>query len=199
MAGEGTTIRSFGAGMSKVNSAVIHGTVTARVRGAEKCRPLGQVPSFGGDQPFGNATLSWNVDGKARSRSWTYSVDQVTHPPADGVSQSGSASFGSTHQKLRSTASATKRSSGEKDGGVRSHSPGTYARDFKTPTLVIHGELDFRDVTGQGLQLFTALQQQKVPSKLLVFPDEGHWVLKPQNSLLWYHTVLDWIAEWTKK
>ena len=78
-------------------------------------------------------------------------------------------------------------------------SPGTYARDFKTPTLVIHGELDFRDVTGQGLQLFTVLQQQKVPSKLLEFPDEGHWVLKPQNSLLWYRTVLDWIGEWTKK
>ena len=78
-------------------------------------------------------------------------------------------------------------------------SPSTYARDFKTPTLVIHGELDFRDVTGQGLQLFTVLQQQKVPSKLLIFPDEGHWVLKPQNSLLWYHTVLDWLSEWTQK
>ncbi len=78
-------------------------------------------------------------------------------------------------------------------------SPATYAREFKTPTLVIHGEQDFRDVTGQGLQLFTVLQQQKVPSKLLLFPDEGHWVLKPQNSLLWYHTVLDWLGEWTKK
>ena len=78
-------------------------------------------------------------------------------------------------------------------------SPSTYARDFKTPTLVIHGEQDFRDVTGQGLQLFTVLQQQKIPSKLLLFPDEGHWVLKPQNSLLWYHTVLDWLGEWTKQ
>ena len=78
-------------------------------------------------------------------------------------------------------------------------SPSTYARAMKTPTLVIHGELDFRDVTGQGLQLFTVLQQEKVPSKLLIFPDEGHWVLKPQNSLLWYHTVLDWIGEWTNK
>jgi dipeptidyl aminopeptidase/acylaminoacyl peptidase len=78
-------------------------------------------------------------------------------------------------------------------------SPSTYAREFKTPTLVIHGEQDFRDVTGQGLQLFTVLQQQKVPSKLLIFPDEGHWILKPQNSLVWYHTVLDWLNEWTKK
>jgi dipeptidyl aminopeptidase/acylaminoacyl peptidase len=78
-------------------------------------------------------------------------------------------------------------------------SPGAYARDMKTPTLVIHGELDYRDVTGQGLQLFTALQQQKIPSKLLVFPDEGHWILKPANSALWYKTVLEWLGEWTKK
>jgi dipeptidyl aminopeptidase/acylaminoacyl peptidase len=52
---------------------------------------------------------------------------------------------------------------------------------------------------GQALQLFTALQLQKVPSKLLLFPDEGHWVLKPQNSLLWYKTFIDWIDSWTKK
>ena len=51
----------------------------------------------------------------------------------------------------------------------------------------------------QGLQLFTALQLQKVPSKLLIYPDEGHWVLKPQNSRLWYQTVIDWIDTWTKK
>lgn len=78
-------------------------------------------------------------------------------------------------------------------------SPSRSAANFKTPTLVIHGELDYRVPYGQGLQLFTALQAQKVPSKLLVFPDEGHWVLKPQNSLLWYSTFLDWVEEWTKK
>ena len=78
-------------------------------------------------------------------------------------------------------------------------SPSTFAKDMKTPTLVIHGELDYRDVTGQGLQLFTSLQQNKVPSKLLIFPDEGHWILKPQNSLLWYHSVLDWVKEWVGK
>ena len=77
-------------------------------------------------------------------------------------------------------------------------SPSYFVKDFKTPTLVIHGELDYRVPLDQGLQLFTALQMQKVPSKLLVFPDEGHWVLKPQNSVLWYHTVLDWIGEWLK-
>jgi dipeptidyl aminopeptidase/acylaminoacyl peptidase len=77
-------------------------------------------------------------------------------------------------------------------------SPSFYVKDFHTPTLVIHGELDFRVPYTQGLQLFTALQLQKVPSKLLEFPDEGHWVLKPQNSVLWYNSFLDWIGEWTK-
>jgi dipeptidyl aminopeptidase/acylaminoacyl peptidase len=78
-------------------------------------------------------------------------------------------------------------------------SPSHYAKDFHTPTLVIDGELDFRVPYTQGLQLFTALQMQKVPSKLLVFPDEGHWVLKPQNSVLWYKTFLDWLDSWVKK
>jgi dipeptidyl aminopeptidase/acylaminoacyl peptidase len=78
-------------------------------------------------------------------------------------------------------------------------SPGSYAKDFHTPTLVIHGELDFRVPYTQSLQLFTALQVQKVPSKLLIFPDEGHWVLKPQNSILWYKTFIDWLDSWVKK
>ena len=78
-------------------------------------------------------------------------------------------------------------------------SPGSYAKEFKTPTLVTHGELDYRVPVGQGMQLFTALQLQKVPSKLVVFPDEGHWILKPQNSLFWYRNVLDWLNEWTSK
>jgi dipeptidyl aminopeptidase/acylaminoacyl peptidase len=78
-------------------------------------------------------------------------------------------------------------------------SPSLFVSEFKTPTLVIHGELDFRVPYTQGLQLFTALQLQKVPSKLLIYPDEGHWVLKPQNSLLWYKTFIDWIDTWTNK
>ena len=65
---------------------------------------------------------------------------------------------------------------------------------YKTPTLVIHGELDYRLPYTQGLEFFTALQRQGVPSKLLLFPDEGHWVLKPQNSVLWYKTVLEWLG-----
>jgi dipeptidyl aminopeptidase/acylaminoacyl peptidase len=71
-------------------------------------------------------------------------------------------------------------------------SPHMFVKDFKTPLLVIHGELDYRVPVGEGLQLFTALQRQGVASKLLVYPDEGHWVLKPQNSELWYNTVLEW-------
>jgi dipeptidyl aminopeptidase/acylaminoacyl peptidase len=52
---------------------------------------------------------------------------------------------------------------------------------------------------GQSLQLFTALQLHKVPSKLVVFPDEGHWILKPQNTVLWYKTSLEWLDEWVLK
>ena len=72
-------------------------------------------------------------------------------------------------------------------------SPHRFAKNFKTPTLVTHGELDFRVPLDQGLQLFTYLQRQGVESKLLVFPDEGHWILKPGNSQLWHTTVLDWL------
>ena len=78
-------------------------------------------------------------------------------------------------------------------------SPSMFVRDFKTPTLVMHGELDYRVPVGQGLQLFTGLQIQKVPSKMVLFPDEGHWISKPQNTVLWYNTFLEWVGEWTKK
>ena len=64
---------------------------------------------------------------------------------------------------------------------------------YKTPTLVIAGELDYRVPYTQSLEFFSALQRQGVPSKLLVFPDEGHWILKPQNSEFWYTTFLGWL------
>jgi dipeptidyl aminopeptidase/acylaminoacyl peptidase len=78
----------------------------------------------------------------------------------------------------------------------RKWSPHLFADKFKTPTLVIHGQLDYRLDVSEGLQLFTTLQRLKVPSKMLYFPDEGHWVLKPQNSQLWYKTVNDWVDQW---
>ena len=77
-------------------------------------------------------------------------------------------------------------------------SPHLFAKNFKTPTLVVHGELDYRVPVGEGLQLFSTLQRRGIPSKLLYFPDEGHWVLKPQNSELWYKTVLDWFDQYLK-
>jgi dipeptidyl aminopeptidase/acylaminoacyl peptidase len=84
------------------------------------------------------------------------------------------------------------------DNPFRKFSPSLYAKNFKTPTLVIHGQLDYRLDLSEGLQLFDTLQLMGVPSKMLYFPDEGHWVLKPQNSQLWYRTVNDWVDQWTK-
>jgi len=78
----------------------------------------------------------------------------------------------------------------------RKWSPHEYAANFKTPTLVVHGQNDYRLDVSQGFDLFTTLQVLKVPSKMLYFPDEGHWVLKPQNSQLWYKTVNDWVNQW---
>jgi dipeptidyl aminopeptidase/acylaminoacyl peptidase len=81
----------------------------------------------------------------------------------------------------------------------RKWSPHLSAANFKTPTLVIHSQLDYRLDVSEGLQLFTTLQRQGVPSKMLYFPDEGHWILKPQNSQLWYKTVNDWVDQWVGK
>ena len=83
----------------------------------------------------------------------------------------------------------------------RKWAPVTYAGElgkFKTPTLVICGERDYRVPYTQSLEFFNALQRQGVPSKLVVFPDEGHWILKPQNSQFWYKTFLDWLATYLK-
>jgi dipeptidyl aminopeptidase/acylaminoacyl peptidase len=81
----------------------------------------------------------------------------------------------------------------------RKFSPHLFVDKFKTPTLVVHGQNDYRLDVSEGFQLFTTLQVLKVPSKFLYFPDEGHWVLKPQNSQLWYKTVNDWVDQWCKR
>ena len=78
-------------------------------------------------------------------------------------------------------------------------SPHKFVKNFATPTLVVHGELDYRVPIGEGLQMFTALQRRGVPSRFLYFPDEGHWVLKPQNSKVWHQTVLEWMDRWLKQ
>jgi dipeptidyl aminopeptidase/acylaminoacyl peptidase len=83
--------------------------------------------------------------------------------------------------------------------GYAKHNPISHVKNWKTPILVIHGEKDYRVVYTQGLSTFTAAQRKGIPSKLLVFPDENHWVLKPQNSILWHETVLGWLKDWIGK
>jgi dipeptidyl aminopeptidase/acylaminoacyl peptidase len=81
----------------------------------------------------------------------------------------------------------------------RRWSPSEFAANFKTPTLVVHSQLDYRLDVSEGFQLFTTLQMLKVPSKMLYFPDEGHWIMKPQNSQLWYKTVNEWVDSYVGK
>jgi dipeptidyl aminopeptidase/acylaminoacyl peptidase len=83
----------------------------------------------------------------------------------------------------------------------RKWAPVTFAAalgKYKTPTLVVAGEQDFRVPYTQSLEFFNTLQREGVPSKLVVFPDEGHWVMKPLNSQFWYKTFIDWVDKYTK-
>jgi dipeptidyl aminopeptidase/acylaminoacyl peptidase len=84
----------------------------------------------------------------------------------------------------------------ENPQGYASQSPHMLAKNFATPTLVTQGEQDYRVNPAQSLELYTILQRKGIPSKLLWFPDEGHWITKPQNSRLWYRTALDWFTRW---
>lgn len=77
-------------------------------------------------------------------------------------------------------------------------SPNKFAKNFATPTLVTAGEIDYRVPVDQSYQLYTTLQLKNVPSKLIVFPDEGHWILKPQNSEFWYTNVMNWFDKYLK-
>ena len=79
--------------------------------------------------------------------------------------------------------------------GYGKHNPIDLVGSWKTPMLVVHGQRDFRVTYTQGLSTFTALQRRGIPSRFLYFPDENHWVLKPQNSQLWYKTVLGWLDQ----
>ena len=80
--------------------------------------------------------------------------------------------------------------------GYKKFSPHTYAREFKTPMLIIHGQNDYRVPLSEAMQAFTALRRQGIPAKLLYFPDENHFVQKPLNAELWWATMHEWIAEW---
>lgn len=76
--------------------------------------------------------------------------------------------------------------------------PSTYAKNFKTPMLIIHGMRDYRIDACQAFATFQVLQAMGVPSKLIVLPNENHFVLQPADSIFWYHTVLDWLAQWVR-
>ncbi|MGE5095959.1 MAG: prolyl oligopeptidase family serine peptidase [Betaproteobacteria bacterium] len=82
----------------------------------------------------------------------------------------------------------------EKPAKVRAQSPCTFAHRMDTPTLVIHGNNDYRVPDTNGLAYYNTLQSRGVPARLVWFPDENHWVLKPRNSRLWYREVFDWLA-----
>lgn len=78
-------------------------------------------------------------------------------------------------------------------------SPHRYVGNWKTPLLVIHGQKDFRVPVTQGMEAFTAAQVQNVPSRFLYFPNEGHWVMRPQNGVLWHRVFFDWLDRYCKK
>ena len=82
--------------------------------------------------------------------------------------------------------------------GFEKQNPILHVGKWKTPMLVVHGALDFRITYAQGLATFTALQRQGIPGKLLYFPDENHWVLKPRNSIQWHETVINWLDRWLR-
>ncbi|MBN2376868.1 MAG: S9 family peptidase [Sedimentisphaerales bacterium] len=82
--------------------------------------------------------------------------------------------------------------------GYEKHNPVNFVKNWQTPMLVIHSANDFRVVDTQGLATFNALQRRGIPSRLLYFPDENHWVLKPNNSILWHKTVIGWLNQWVK-
>jgi dipeptidyl aminopeptidase/acylaminoacyl peptidase len=86
----------------------------------------------------------------------------------------------------------------EKPEHYRERSPSGYVANFKTPTLVIHGALDFRVPDAQGLGMFTSLQRRGVPSRYVWFPDEGHWIAKPANRVVWWHEVQAWLDKYLK-
>jgi dipeptidyl aminopeptidase/acylaminoacyl peptidase len=86
----------------------------------------------------------------------------------------------------------------EKPGNYERFSPESMVEHWKTPMLVVHGARDFRLPETEGFAAFTALQRRGIPSKLLYFPDENHWVLKPRNSVLWHETVIGWLDQWLK-
>ena len=86
----------------------------------------------------------------------------------------------------------------DEGNGFGRHNPADYVQNWHVPTLVVHGALDYRVVDTQGLSTFTALRRVGVPARLLYYPDENHWVLKPRNSIQWHEEVMGWLTRWTE-
>ena len=147
-----------------------------------------RVAAAGGS--FGGYMMDWFATHTGRFKAL------ISHAgPYDGVSM-----YGST-EELWFVEHDLKGTPWSNPESYRKWSPSTYAgalSNFKTPTLVIAGEMDYRVPYTQSLELFTDLQRQDVASKLLIFPDEGHWILKPQNSQLWYKSFLDWLSTYLR-
>jgi dipeptidyl aminopeptidase/acylaminoacyl peptidase len=114
-------------------------------------------------------------DGIFDTRSFYYSTEELWFPRWD---------FGGSYTEARDT--------------YEKWNPANHVDKWRTPMLVVTGELDFRVPYTQGLQSFTALQERGIPSQLLVFPDENHWVLGAKNSLQWHNTVFAWLDRWLK-
>jgi dipeptidyl aminopeptidase/acylaminoacyl peptidase len=115
-------------------------------------------------------------DGIFDTRSFYYATEELWFPRWD---------FGGSYTQARET--------------YEKWNPANHVDKWKTPMLVVTGELDYRVPYTQGLQSFTALQERGIPSQLLVFPDENHWVLGAKNSLQWHETVFAWLNRWLKK
>ncbi len=114
-------------------------------------------------------------DGIFDTRSFYYATEELWFPRWD---------FGGSYTQARET--------------YEKWNPANHVDKWQTPMLVVTGELDFRVPYTQGLQSFTALQERGIPSQLLVFPDENHWVLGAKNSLQWHNTVFAWLDRWLK-
>lgn len=114
-------------------------------------------------------------DGLFDMRSFYYSTEELWFPRWD---------FGGSYSEARET--------------YERWNPVNHVENWRTPMLVITGEQDFRVPYTQGLQSFTALQEREIPSQLLVFPDENHWVLGAENSLQWHNSVFSWLDRWLK-
>ncbi len=115
-------------------------------------------------------------DGIFDMRSMYYSTEELWFPRWD---------FGGSYEQARET--------------YEKWNPANHVGNWKTPMLVITGQQDFRVPYSQGLMSFTALQERGIPSQLLVFPDENHWVLGAKNSLQWHGTVFAWLDRWLKQ